>query len=483
MIAKPGHKKLIKQVIRQSPDMSTQQSKFSIARNVSESEVEASVNLAHMIADPQHADQVPLPDNLACEPVSLAKLLTTVDLTFTDAPANYEYYFVTTRDPLCNIVHNPWLSWTGTQVYSSQDSSPPSQDGNYKNLYISSNSSGDKPIYGQTYNGNSLLYCPMYYKNSFWYNIPSASSIFRIHSNTVAPSSLDFRVRILNNGGVGQEFETIQTMASGQQNLDITGLSPGSYLCVTPTDAALKLLGSAVLNITLTVAATNEECVVTLPIPDIANVQDIDSVKVSAASCWYMNTSAVLNLGGSVCTMQKPAGTMIWESNDFDAVARAQNSSEELRSATGAYSFLKPMQVSELIFYDLKIGGTRCWNGKMKHDSMVTVIRNPVAASRDGVMKVSTCIEFRSPNRLYSIVVPDHSPNVLNHALESIRHIPQFYSNESHLANIGNGIKNTVVKGVSLLKSTISGVAKFIRNHGAEIATIAKMAGTLAAAI
>ncbi len=220
-----------------------------------------------------------------------------------------------------------------------------------------------------------------------------------------------------------------------------------------------------------------------LTLPNYHNniAASVDSAKIYAVSAMFTNEASPLNRQGKISSLQVPNGRYWFDFTNFDEVASSTTSSTK-DIVDGAYSYLKPTQPSDFNFQNddfISAGSpaTRKVLGWFKlipdSDYLVHFAKVTNVDGKDAYWTFTWALEFRTNSVWFDTAVSTIPPRLMQQFNKLLDEMPQHFTNEFHISDIGNWIKNAAEDAYTWVKNTIPEVIKVGT-------TVAQVAGAIA---
>lgn len=202
----------------------------------------------------------------------------------------------------------------------------------------------------------------------------------------------------------------------------------------------------------------------------------VEAAKIYAGSIMLTNQAAPLVRQGKIASAQIPTGRYWFDFTTYTSVADTRDGVTK-DAVDGAYSFLKPTQPDDFNFRnetsitvsdDLGFYSLVPDSDFLAHYCVVNT-----AEGRDFQWTLCWGLEYRTTSKWIDVEESDIPDSVLSCFHMMFSKIPQHYTNEFHISDIGDWIKNAASKVYTFVKDALPHVI----TAGT---TVAKVAGTLA---
>jgi hypothetical protein len=240
------------------------------------------------------------------------------------------------------------------------------------------------------------------------------------------------------------------TWSSGSASISFTAPSSAYYGFLLTT-----LTGS--FNVSCTLADPNSAgngvshfC--HLPAPGFENNKtSIGSYRLGGSAIQYANTASVMNLEGNIYGLQAPSADS-WQEyvNDTTKVPSSEGV-KRLNAEKGIYGFYMPRSKTEIGAWKdqlLSEGGQMTsvsYNLKCSDDYLVVQVDCPDNSSKVGVWLNYLNVEYRTTDVWRNTDVARIGPEVYETAVSSLKNVVQWHENPTHLEDIWNSIKSSVL--------------------------------------
>jgi hypothetical protein len=233
----------------------------------------------------------------------------------------------------------------------------------------------------------------------------------------------------------------------------------GATITATITDSgyyAVKLSSSAAAEVLVSVVTVNDGsvfCHKCMPGFD-TNGGSVDSIRVSALSLKYTNTSSEQNNQGTITGLQTPVGTT-WTSfvGDYNELSRVPDSNT--RNITkGIYGFALPTQIED---FDLRTYSI--WKNGVLLDSfyplrptsgaLIVYMKVTSVDGRAGYFTAAWGTEYATRDVWRVTAKPSETTPVFDEVLESLKSTTQWTENPSHMIGLLKSMKDGVGKVIS----------------------------------
>lgn len=288
------------------------------------------------------------------------------------------------------------------------------------------------------------------------------------YSSTYAPANLvglSVAMDMWTKGGVQPDVVTANSAtASGTLTLNI---NESGYYC-------LKLLldisaqSSVAFSVTSMTYSSQSADVPAIfghqAVPGyVANFGSVNSYRVTGLALMYSNTSANINLQGSIAGYQIPLGehwSALIDQNPYTALTNKGPKMKKMNASTGMYAFVKPASSEDWEYrsYTLWRNGIlydSYWPIDDKDTSKLILVSNIVDfAGRSAEYTLYYNIEYQTTDQWKNPQFAPLDGGIANEALKHVRGLPQYAENPLHIAKIWDAIK-------SAAKAVVNGIVKY----------------------
>jgi hypothetical protein len=186
-----------------------------------------------------------------------------------------------------------------------------------------------------------------------------------------------------------------------------------------------------------------------------ANSASTRGIRITGLSAMYTNTSAEIQLGGTVSGYQSGTDDN-WQSYlsytgqpSLQNVSSAQDS-VTLNASRGMYAYMKPTDERDFNFKDdlvTDINGNICdtsYSLDAEDSFVIIVVSNPNPAGCSGYYTFRYAVEYLTSDPWRSTGISMIDEALSSQAIARIRDLPQFYENTTHWSDIFDKIKSVV---------------------------------------
>lgn len=257
-------------------------------------------------------------------------------------------------------------------------------------------------------------------------------------------------------GAVKEYMGNISVPAGGSATYNVLG--PG-YFGFTVSNGTANQTGIMSFRLVLS-SNTRASTFGHLSLPEMygsfANI--VEAAKIYAGSIMLTNQAAPLVRQGKIASAQIPTGRYWFDFTTYTSIAETRDGVTK-DAVEGAYSFLKPTQPADFNFKnetsitavdDLGFFHLVPDSDFLAHYAVVTT-----AEGRDFQWTFCWGLEYRTTSKWIDVEESDIPESVLSCFHTMFAKIPQHYTNEFHISDIGNWIKEAASKVYGFVKDSL----------------------------
>jgi hypothetical protein len=195
------------------------------------------------------------------------------------------------------------------------------------------------------------------------------------------------------------------------------------------------------------------------PLPDYATIMpQVQECRLVGTAGMISNTAAEAWKNGTVYAVQLQ-GTQSWQDFMFDATEKITDTNNFFtdNARNGVYAFLKPVEANDFKFikeFEMENGNVvdSFWDIQFKRDHLLLYLSAADVQGRGVDISHGACFEFKSTSKATALgetrmTEADHSK-----AMNELRTMRQFSSNDNHIATMAKSVFNTARKAYNFYK-------------------------------